>query len=138
MTILFYSGGIVIILNSLNIMMILFYSGGIVIINNSLYIITVCIYSGGANFILTVMFYYGLSCLSYIRTARIAQHCQNSTAPLYVSGLGMCKSISVKKAVQILAVGGAKNGGRGLEKKPYPFFATNGCGSYQFFEKPVL
>jgi hypothetical protein len=30
----------------------------------------------------------------------------------------MCKSVSVKSAVQILAVGGAKNGSRGLEKNP--------------------
>jgi hypothetical protein len=35
-------------------------------------------------------------------------------------GVGMCKAISVKSAVQKSAVGGAKNGGRGLEKKPYP------------------
>ena len=31
-------------------------------------------------------------------------------------GVGMCKAISVKSAVQKSAVGGAKNGGRGLEK----------------------
>jgi hypothetical protein len=34
----------------------------------------------------------------------------------------MCKAISVKCSVQKSAVGGAKNGGRGLEKKPYPVF----------------
>jgi hypothetical protein len=36
----------------------------------------------------------------------------------------MCKSILVKSAVQKKAVGGAKKGGRGLEKKPYPQFLT--------------
>ena len=35
-------------------------------------------------------------------------------------GVGFCKLISIKSAVQKSAVGGAKNGGRGLEKKPYP------------------
>jgi hypothetical protein len=33
-----------------------------------------------------------------------------------VTGLGMCKSVSIKNVVQKKAVGGAKNGGRGLEK----------------------
>jgi hypothetical protein len=37
-----------------------------------------------------------------------------------MAGLGMCKSVSVKRAVQKTAVGGAKNGGSGLEKKPTP------------------
>jgi hypothetical protein len=37
----------------------------------------------------------------------------------------MCKAISVKSAVQKSAVGGAKNGGRGLEKKLYPHKTTN-------------
>jgi hypothetical protein len=32
----------------------------------------------------------------------------------------MCKYVSLNIAVQKMAVGGAKNGGRGLEKKPYP------------------
>ncbi len=36
----------------------------------------------------------------------------------------MCKSISVKSAVQILTVGGAKKGGRGLEKKTLPHFKS--------------
>jgi hypothetical protein len=34
----------------------------------------------------------------------------------------MCKSVSVNKAVQKTAVGGAKNGGSGLEKNPTPTF----------------
>jgi hypothetical protein len=41
----------------------------------------------------------------------------------------MCKSILVKSAVQKKAVGGAKKGGRGLEKKTLPtvfnFFANH-------------
>jgi hypothetical protein len=39
--------------------------------------------------------------------------------------VGFCKSVSVKRAVQILAVGGAKNGGRGLEKNPTLFVLHN-------------
>jgi hypothetical protein len=35
--------------------------------------------------------------------------------------LGICKLVLIKSAVQKIAVGGAKNGGRGLEKKTYPF-----------------
>ena len=33
----------------------------------------------------------------------------------------MCNSVLIKSAVQKSAVGGAKNGGRGLEKNPYPW-----------------
>jgi hypothetical protein len=36
--------------------------------------------------------------------------------------VGLCQSVSVKKAVQILVVGGANNDGIELEKKSYPFF----------------
>jgi hypothetical protein len=39
-----------------------------------------------------------------------------------MAGLGMCKSVSVKRGVQKMAVGGAKNGGSGLEKNPYPSY----------------
>jgi hypothetical protein len=38
-------------------------------------------------------------------------------------GVGFCNLVSVKSAVQKTAVGGAKNGGRELEKKPYPLAA---------------
>jgi len=34
----------------------------------------------------------------------------------------MCNSVLIKSAVQKTAVGGAKNGGRGLEKKTLPQF----------------
>jgi hypothetical protein len=47
-----------------------------------------------------------------------------------VSGLGMCKSVSIKSAVQKKAVGGAKNGGRGLEKKPTPVYDEQNYANY--------
>jgi hypothetical protein len=34
----------------------------------------------------------------------------------------MCKSVLVKSVVQKKAVGSAKKGARGLEKKSYPYF----------------
>ena len=47
--------------------------------------------------------------------------------------LGMCNSVSIKSAVQKTVVGGAKNGGRGLEKKPYPLL-----GVFPNFHKMLL
>jgi hypothetical protein len=42
-----------------------------------------------------------------------------------LAGVGFCKLVLVKSAVQKSAVGSAKNGGRGLEKNPIPI-PTNG------------
>jgi hypothetical protein len=50
----------------------------------------------------------------------------------------MCKSISVKSAVQKSAVGGAKNGGRGLEKKPYPLEMSNFKSFFLFFSDLIF
>jgi hypothetical protein len=47
-------------------------------------------------------------------------------------GVGFCNSVSVKSAAQKKAVGSAKNGGRGLEKKPYPYFRKKWQESRKF------